>query len=121
MRTWRQIRREHPDLLNKGVKVWGQKEATMDEMICGLLTDTDAEDAEKHKATQTMVQVDLCGGEHTQFSREVKFLHNQPQTTIGNKQTARLQVTDIRYARCGKVRQNQIKPKIRSALRGALP
>ena len=63
----------------------------------------------------------MFSGEHADEVRQLDFLRNQMKHTIGNKQTARLQVTDIRYAKCGKVRQNQIKPKIRSALRGALP
>ena len=63
--------------------------------------------------------MDLCGGEHTEYSREVKFVANQPQTSIGNKQTSKMQATDIRYARIGKVRQNLSKPRFRTAVREA--
>ena len=68
---------------------------------------------------QQVIQVDLVSCEHTPYSLDKKWQDNQPQTTIGNKQTARLQVTDIRFAKCGKVRQDQMKPKIRSGLREA--
>ena len=91
----------------------GQEEATVNKQICGFLTVTDMEDAEKHGATQSFVQVDLVGCEHTELSLDEKFFHNQPQTTIGNKQTARLQVTDIRFAKKGKDRQNALKARIR--------
>ena len=95
------------DVVLVPLRVWGQEEATMNEQICGFLTQTDMEDAEKHGATQSIVQVDLVGCEHTEFSLDQKFLQNQPQTTIGNKQIARLQVTDNRFAKCGKAKQQR--------------
>ena len=75
MRTWRELRIDNPVLFNSRVRVWGS-EATMDEQICGFLTETDMEDAEKYGATQSFVQVDLVGCEHTEFSLDQKFLHN---------------------------------------------
>ena len=68
---------------------------------------------------QQVIQVDLVSCEHTPYSLDKKWQDNQPQTTIGNKQTARLQVTDIRYAKCGKVLQDQLKSTIRAGLREA--
>ena len=68
---------------------------------------------------QQVLQVDLVSCEHTPHNLDSKWHANQPQTTIGNKQTARLQVTDIRFAKCGKVKQDQMKSKLRRGLREA--
>ena len=119
MRTWRQLRQKFPKLFKLGVRVWGQREMTMDEMICGLLTQTDREDLERRGHSQSVLQVDLFGGEHTEYSLDQKWLANQPQNTIGQKQTAKLQLTDIRFAKLAKVRQERHKPKIRTKLRRA--
>ena len=43
MRTWREHRRQHPELFQKGVRAWSQTASTMDETICGLLTQTDSD------------------------------------------------------------------------------
>ena len=61
----------------------------------------------------------MFGGEHTEYSLEQKYLSNQPQTTIGNKETAKMQVTDVRMAKLGKDLQKERDPRIRSSLREA--
>ena len=52
LRSWRDLRREKPQRLKGGVKIYGQKECTMCEQVCGLLTEEDREDAAKHGASQ---------------------------------------------------------------------
>ena len=54
LRSWRELRRQNPHLFQRGVKIYGQKECTMDEQICGLLTEEDREDAAKHGASQSV-------------------------------------------------------------------
>ena len=83
--------------------------ATETVMITRTATQTDQEDAVTHGASQSVVQVDLFGGEHTAYSRDVKWLANQPQTSIGPKQTAKVQVPDIRVAKCGTNKQAKLK------------
>ena len=119
LRSWREHRRRKPESYKRGVRVWGQPESTMDENICALLTQTDQEDAVTHEASQSILQVDLFGGEHTAYSRDLKWLAYQPQASIGPKQTAKVQVTDIRFARCGKIKQAELKPTLRKAVRAA--
>ena len=59
----------------------------------------------------------MFGGEHTETTQEVKFCNDQPQHTLGPKNTARLHATDIRFAKIGKDCQRQQQPKYRRAQR----
>ena len=68
-------------------------------------SDTEAQVTQRNP----VVQVDLFGAEHTAYSLDQKHIASQPQTTIGNKQTARIQVTDIRDARIGN-RRDDLRP-----------
>ena len=82
------------------------------EAICALLSETD-----KSEAPQAIVQTDMFGGEHTPLMKDLCFMHQQVQHVIGPKQTSRLQVTDIRFAKIGKDAQRRELPRLRRAMR----
>ena len=43
--------------------------------------------------------MDCVASEHTEYMQLHGWMHNQPKHTIGMRQTAKTQITDVRYAR----------------------
>ena len=110
--AWREARGRQPRLFSGDVLFWGQGEATMDESISHFLVDLRSNEA-KH----LLLEVDCVGCEQTLHVTGYKFLHNQVQHNIGVKQTARMQITDIRYAKIGKDAQRPEAAAIRRGQR----
>ena len=52
MKSWRELRRRHPALLQKGVRVWGQPTAYMDEVICAWHSELIQDEAERALLSQ---------------------------------------------------------------------
>ena len=105
--TLRELRRQQPFLFSSGVRVWLQPESTMDSTISCMLSDMIKEDEGFEHCLQ---QVDMFGGEHTDACLKRNFLNNQAKHTIGPKVTAKMQLTDVRFAKLGK---DAAKPEIR--------
>ena len=99
----RELRRQTPQLFKDGkVLVWLQPEATEDEVICSFLSEQAG-----NEANQCIMQVDMFKGEHTAKVRERNSLPPQVKHCIGMHQTSKRQLTDIIFARIGKLRQAQ--------------
>ena len=90
----------------------GQPEATMDEAFACLMSGLLA--AEHPRA---VLQVDMVGCEHTETCLAVKYANSQVQHTIGQKQTEKCQITDVRMAKLAKDAQRDAAPPLRQAQR----
>jgi hypothetical protein len=97
MQSHRDLRREEPELYQKGVRVWGQPQAYEDEIIVFWLSELDAE-----TSVQSVCQVDMFAGELTEGVQAINFCRQQAKHILGPKQTAKLQVTDVKFAKLGK-------------------
>ena len=107
---WREARRKVPSLFYCSrdgeekdwqphhVLVWFQLKATEDGVIAAWLSDLIVKEGDKFSLSST----DCVASEHSPEMRLKKWLNNSVQHTIGMRQTAKTQVTDIRYAKIGK-------------------
>ena len=107
---WRETRRKVPylfyssrdgeekDWQPRHVLVWFQIKATEDGVIAAWLSDLIVQEGDKFSLSTT----DCVASEHSPEMRLKKWLNNSVQHTIGMRQTAKTQVTDIRYAKIGK-------------------
>ncbi len=81
-----------------GLRIWMQPSATCDEIVCAwhsmLL---------KEKREWALHNVDLFTGELTETLERLNYAQSQPKSTIGPRQTGKIQVTDVRESRVGKV------------------
>ena len=84
----------------------------MDESVACLMSDQ-----LKREYEHAILQVDMVGCEHTQTCLQVKFCNSQSQHTIGTKQTEKVQLTDVRFAKIIKDVQRQEGPALRRAQR----
>lgn len=122
---WRNLRREMPNLFYKkregpeeewqheNVRVWFQPKATEDGVIAAWLSDLVVEEGDKFSMSST----DCVACEHTPELRVKKWLNNSVQHTIGMRQTAKTQVTDVRFARAAKVAATPVIEKCRQRMR----
>ena len=95
-----------------------QKEATMDQNICMLLSDQlRQEELPALGVKQCVYQTDCAGCEHTPMPKAVKMSNNQVDHIIGQKQTQKMQSIDLIFAKLGKDRQRATAPAIRRAQR----
>ena len=99
-------------MFSKGVRVWGQKCATMCESICALHVQTIREEV-----GQCVHQVDMFKGEFTSLIEELDYKCNIPKHKIGPKQTGRLQATDVKFAKMMKDTGRDVKRHLRRAQR----
>ena len=88
---------------DSGVKVVelkeSQKEATMDQNICMLLSDQlRHEELPALGVKQCVYQTDCAGCEHTPMAKAVKMSNNQVDHIIGQKQTQKMQTESTRLA-----------------------
>ena len=116
--SWRAARRQDPSLFYRcregdestwqlaGVRVWFQPRATEDGSIAVWLNDLSVEEGDRF----TLSSTDCVSSEHSPEVRLRKWLNNSPQHTIGIRQTAKQQVTDIRFAKLGKDAAEALKP-----------
>jgi hypothetical protein len=122
--VWREARRIHPGLFYMNpneemehwrpgrVRLWTQEKATQDTIISCFLSDLNAESYEF-----SVVTVDCVGSEHSDTTKLRKYMNNQASHVIGPRQTAKTQVTDIRFARLGKLAGEEAKNKRRKLMR----
>ena len=89
---------EEKDWQPRHALVWFQIKATEDGVIVAWLSDLIVKEGDKFSLSTT----DCVGSEHSPSMRLKKWLNNSVQHTIGMRQTAKTQVTDIRYAKIGK-------------------
>ena len=85
--------------------------ATEDTIIASFLSDLIVEEGRKY----TMKSVDCKTMEHSEYMTMKNFVSNQVKHVIGMRQTAKTQVTDVRYARLGKVaaeKEKQMRRKV---------
>ena len=64
-----------------------------------------------------IVTSDMFAGEHTETTRQRKFVNGQTDHTIGPKVTAKAQVVDVRFAKLAKDAARDEQGKIRKAQR----
>ena len=114
MKSHRDLRREEPGLYRKGVRVWGQPQAYEDEIIVFWLSELDSE-----SSVQSVCQVDMFAGEMTENVQAINFARQQAKHIIGPKQTAKLQVTDVKFAKLGKDAAQKVKIRLRRLNRKA--
>ena len=69
----------------------------MDEPIACLMSDLLS-----REQPRAVLQVDMVGCEHTDTCLAVKYANSQVQHTIGQKQTEKCQITDVRMAKLAK-------------------
>ena len=106
-----------PELYVK-VEVFGQKEATMDQNICMLLSDQlRNEELPALGVKQCVYQTDCAGCEHTPMVKAIKMSNSQVDHIIGQKQTQKMQSIDLIFAKLGKDQQRASAPTIRRAQR----
>ena len=86
----------------------------MDEPIACMMSDL-----LQREHPRAVLQVDMVGCEHTDSCLAVKYCNQQVQHTIGQKQTEKCQVTDVRMAKIAKEAQRQAEPGIRLWRRGS--
>ena len=89
--------------------------ATEDTIIASFLSDMIVEEGRKY----VLNSVDCVASEHSEYMTKKNYFSNQVKHTIGMRQTAKTQVTDIRYARLGKVAAEKEKQKRRKVHRAA--
>ena len=132
---WREARRQNrslfyevgckwessPDGWKPGpVRVWFQEKATEDTIIAAELSDLWREEGYEY----ALKSVDCVASEHTETMDAKSFLNNQIQHSVGVRQTAKTQITDIRFSRLIKVvgekkkRARRRIHRLTSALRG---
>ena len=100
------------------VEVFGQKEATMDQNICMLLSDQlRHEELPALGVKQCIYQTDCAGCEHTPMAKAVKMSNNQVDHIIGQKQTQKMQSIDLIFAKLGKDQHRASAPTLRRAQR----
>ena len=92
MGKWLGLRRTEPGLFEQGARVWGQQVGYEDSGICAWLSELLDEESNKRGC---LLSVGMFSGELTAEVRRQNFPRNQIKHVIGNKQTARSQVTDI--------------------------
>ena len=109
LKAWRELRAKYPEMFEKGVKVWGSPNAYQNEVVCEAMS---AELAELFP-NGCLHQVDMFSGELTELLEQANFLRHQPKKVIPSKQTAKSQLTDLRWARLGKAAGNQEKRRLR--------
>ena len=84
----------------------------MDEAFACLMSDL-----LKAEHPRAVLQVDMVGCEHTDTCLAVKYTNCQVQHTIGQKQTEKCQITDVRMAKLAKDAQREVAPAWRRAQR----
>ena len=98
----------------------------MDEVICSFHSELIAEEqtqlAQEAQRTEEEAggvfhQVDMFSGELSENVSLLNFIRQQVKNVIPPKQTARCQVTDIRFAKLGKDELMKLKAKQRKAMR----
>ena len=89
--------------------MWSQSKATEDTIIASWLSDLIVEGGFK----QCLKSVDCVASEHTPHMVTKHFLNQQIGHTIGMRQTAKTQVTDVRFAKIAKNGAEEIKAKRR--------
>ncbi len=121
LKEWREVRRARPDLFYRRhtgpedewvpgkVRVWSQSKATEDTIIASWLSDLIVEDG----FTQCLKSVDCVASEHTPHMVTKQYLNQQIPHTIGMRQTAKTQVTDVRFAKMAKNGAEDIKAQRR--------
>ena len=112
MASWRQCRREHPYWF-KDIIIVGQEKAYMNEVVCAFHAELNEEEVGPYSAHM----VDMFSGELTETMEKINFGRSQVKLVIGPKQTAKLQLTDIRYAKIGKDAATKKKHRIRQSMR----
>ena len=125
---WRELRRQQPYLFYRRydpddpssllplsewkpgpARLWTQENATEDNVIASWLTELVAESGIK----QCLKSVDCVASEHTPHMEAKIFLSQQIVHCIGMRQTAKMQVTDVRFARIGKLAGEKVKARRR--------
>ena len=84
----------------------------MDEAFACLMSDL-----LQREHPRAVLQVDMVGCEHTETCLAVKYANSQVQHTIGQKQTEKCQVTDVRMSKIAKDAQRAAAPSLRTAQR----
>ena len=84
----------------------------MDEPIACLMYDLLAQEYPR-----AVLQVDMVGCEHTDCCMAVKYCNSQCQHTIGQKQTEKCQLVDVRLAKIAKDVQQNVMPDLRTVQR----
>ena len=80
----------------------------MDEPLACLMSDLLAQEYPR-----AVLQVDMVGCEHTDCCMAVKYCNSQCQHTIGQKQTEKCQLVDVRFAKIAKDVQKEVMPDLR--------
>ena len=63
MEAWRQLRLRQPEMFESGVRVWGQRVAYMDEIVCCYHSQLIAEEQRRDNIPGSVHQVDCFSGE----------------------------------------------------------
>ena len=107
---WRKTRRQHkewfyasdtnwnqpPDQWAPGnVRVWFQEKATQDTIIASWLAELFHEEGHKYAITS----VDCVASVDPAHMDEISYVSNQVQYMTGPRQTAKIRITDVRFAR----------------------
>lgn len=115
MQSWRQARRENPELFQETengrpeILIWGSLNAYQNEVVCAAFSKL----LSKYFPNGCLHQVDMFSGELTEMMEKVNYVRHQPKTVIPPKQTAKTQVTDIYFARVGKAAGQITKQTLR--------
>ena len=79
MRAWRECRKNYAHLFEKGVRVWQQPAAYMDEVICSWLSEL----LEEEFPSGCLHSVDMFSGEHTETVLGKNYVRKQVKHLIG--------------------------------------
>ena len=108
---WREARRRVPACLYRNTRdqiscwtVWGQEKANEGSLIACWHSYLNRE-----AYASALVSTDCVSSARTDITKARKFSNNQVDHTIGPRQTATTQVTDIRFARLGKYVCEKVK------------
>ena len=113
LKSWRECRRERPELFERGVEIVGAKKSYQNGENClahaGLL--------KKEFAAGCLHLVDMFSGEHTEKVQALDFCLNISKVSLGPKVTAKIQVTDVGLSKRGKDAQKPVQRKLRKSQR----
>lgn len=100
-----------PDRLKPGpLRVWFQEKATEDTTIAAQFSELWREEGHEF----ALKSVDCVASEHTETMDAKSFLNNQIQHTVGNRQTAETQITNVKFSRLIKVAGEKEKKRRRA-------
>lgn len=114
MKSWRALRAQHPVLFTKGVRVWGQPSAYQDSVLCCWHSELIKEETGGNGAIHL---VDMFSGEWTEDVLNKNYVRQQTKVGIGPKVTAKIQPTDVKFAKLGKDAMRSTKIRLRRLMR----